>query len=277
MDLTNNRHLEAWHHQEKVPWRGGMLDPNPLYWCHCGTLVVPFMPSTFGCFRKLTERKWCHDACLDSHLLEQAIATVPPCSRKRSLDSNQMWLTMVSCLWRCSNSKQKSCELERFERIRRTAILPFIPMLVLAICFVAHCRFSLPKAHHLAVWTISLKVRSSVGKVIFQNHDFPSKAPNLWSDSFLFLLSYSKPHRGRIPSMDLAVKLKLRNSWWGTFTSAFYRSLNEPDRLKKENFWKRTLIQTRWPADVSPNGGAWHEPSWQFHYILKLVQTTSNT
>lgn len=69
--------------------------------------------------------------------------------------------------WR-SNLKQKSCGLEKFERIRLQP--PFLSLVTACDCFLLWgSRFSLAKAHHFkyppseAVWTISLKVRSLAG------------------------------------------------------------------------------------------------------------------
>ena len=130
------------------------------------------------------------------------------------MDSNQIaiagWLTQqfeAKILRIGKNSKDFDC---------------FLSLVTACDCFLLWGRrFSLPKAHHFkyppseAVWTISLKVRS------LAKFWLKSRLPQGLQTSDLteelaarvpFLLSSSKPHRGRILSMDLAVKLKLRNT-----------------------------------------------------------------
>lgn len=157
--------------------------PNPWYWCHCGTLVVPFMPSSFW---KLTERKWCHDAiwCIPQfaffgtgHCYGATLVAI----RLPSLDG---WQWFPS-LWRCSNLKQKSCGLEKFESFRLQP--PFLSLRWKKTCFLLWgSRFSRPKAHHFkyppseAVWTISLKVRSLAKFWLKVKIITSPRAPNLW-------------------------------------------------------------------------------------------------
>lgn len=139
------------------------------------------------------------------------------------MDCNQIaiagWLTMVSEPLKMQQFKAKILRIGKIRKTSTAATLPFTPMK--EDCFLLWgSRFSLPKAHHFkyppseAVWTISLKVRSLAK---FSESRLPqglqtSDLTEELAARVLFLLSSSKPHRGRILSMDLAVKLKLRNT-----------------------------------------------------------------
>ena len=143
-----------------------------------------------------------------------------PLLRKYPLQSSCMDSNQIAIAgWLTQQFKAKILRIGKIRKTSTAATLPFTPMK--EDCFLLWgSRFSLPKAHHFkyppseAVWTISLKVRSLAK---FSESRLPqglqtSDLTEELAARVLFLLSSSKPHRGRILSMDLAVKLKLRNT-----------------------------------------------------------------
>lgn len=129
-------------------------------------------------------------------------------------------LTMVSEPLKMQQFKAKILRIGKIRKNSTAATLPFTPMKEDCVLLWGS-RFSLPKAHHFkyppseAVWTISLKVRSLAKFWLKSSLPQGLQTSDLTEElaaRVLFLLSSSKPHRGRILSMDLAVKLKLRNT-----------------------------------------------------------------